>query len=92
MCLNFRKKYGDKTLEECCRQAIEADRVNYSYIKNTILSVAETSGSAKVKAELDNERNSGAYIMDHSAVELDALLAKSRELASGADNGSEVKD
>ena len=90
--LNFRKKYGDKTLEECCRQAIEADRVNYSYIKNTILSVAETSGSAKVKAELDNERNSGAYIMDHSAVELDALLAKSRELASGADNGSEVKD
>ena len=44
MCLgilDFTKKYSNKTLEECCKQAVALNKQKYTFIKNTIL---EASG------------------------------------------------
>ena len=38
MCLgilNFTKKYSNKALEECCKQAIALNKQKYTFIKNT---------------------------------------------------------
>lgn len=34
--LRFAEKYGSRTLEDCCKGAVQAGKCNYSYISNTI--------------------------------------------------------
>ena len=49
MCLgilNFTKKYSNKALEECCKQAIALNKQKYTFIKNTISVVADDLGEA----------------------------------------------
>lgn len=81
--LNYSQKYGKRALEECCRQALELNKVTYTYIKNPIPAVAEESMSPEAKSKLIEERNKGAYVMDANAMDLSNLLSKSQHLAQG---------
>ena len=84
MCLgvlNYSKKYGKEILEECCKQALEFHKVNYTYIKNTIPAVAEDLMTPETKAKRNDERNRGGYVMNADAMDLDRLLSKSQNLA-----------
>ncbi len=78
--LNYARKYSPQALEECCRQAVDKDRVSYTYIRNTIAGVAEDM-NLKNKSRLNQEKNDGAYIMDASAMDVQNLLSKSQKLA-----------
>lgn len=56
MCLgilNFTKKYSNKALEECCKQAIALNKQKYTFIKNTISVVADDLGEAGYSLYLD---------------------------------------
>ena len=79
--LGFTKKYSRETLEECCRRALEAERVTYTYIKNTIGEVAEELGSGGYNTEKNKKRNEGAYVMDSSYSDMNTLLNRSKALA-----------
>lgn len=84
MCLgvvNYSKKYGNHVLEECCRQALEADKVNYTYIKNSIVAIAEEHGTPQERIRLNEERNKGGFVMGSSAMDVENLLSKSQILA-----------
>ena len=86
--LNFSKKYGKHTLEECCRQALELNRVTYTFIKNSIPSIASEMMSDSEKRRLNDQKNQGAYVMSASASDLDRLLAKSKALADGEEEAT----
>lgn len=92
MCLgvvNYSKKYSKQVLEECCRQAIDLNKVTYTYIKNSIPAIAEEFKTPEDKAKINTERNKGAYVMDSSAMDLKKLLSKSQDLAHGAGKENE---
>ena len=80
--LNFTKKYSKLALEDCCRLALDSGHVSYSFIKNTIASVAEDIGTAGYNTKLNEERNKGAFVMSPHAGDIDKLLSKSSKLAA----------
>lgn len=79
--LNFTKKYSKKSLEECCKQALELNKVTYTFIKNSIPVIAEDLGISGYNTKTNDERNKGGYVMNTSAMEIKKLLSKSQELA-----------
>ena len=86
--LNFTRRYSKTALEECCRRALELDRVNYSFIKNSIAAVAEELGD-EAQHRRDNElKNQGAYVMSSKASDVETLLSRSQHLAQH--DGKEV--
>ena len=80
--LNFTKKYSRLALEDCCRMALDSGHVSYTFIKNSIASVAEDIGSAGYNTKLNEERNKGAFVMSPHAGDIDKLLSKSSKLAA----------
>ena len=84
MCLgvlNYSKKYGNHVLEECCRQALVADKINYTYIKNSIPAIAEDLCTPKERSRINEERNRGGFVMGAEAMDVANLLSKSQKLA-----------
>lgn len=79
--LGFSKKCGRRVLEECCRQALEHGKTNYTYIKNSIQDVAEDIGTPEERAKLNEERNKGGYVMSADTMDINHLLSKSQKLA-----------
>lgn len=86
MCLgilNFTKKYSNKALEECCKQAITLNKQKYTFIKNTISVVADDLGEDGYRhstpAKEDPVR--GGYVMPPEASSIDILLSRSKALA-----------
>lgn len=80
--LSFTKKYSRLALEDCCRMALDSGHVSYTFIKNTIASIAEDIGSAGYNTKLNEERNKGAFVMSPHAGDIDNLLSKSSRLAA----------
>jgi len=87
--LEFAKKYNKKTLEECCRQAIEFNRTTYTFIKNSIPSIAAETITEADKRRINDPKNKGAYVMDADASDINHLLAKSRALVEEQQQGGE---
>ncbi len=86
MCLgilNFTKKYSNKALEECCKQAIALNKPKYTFIKNTISVVAEDLGEAGYRKSNapSKEPVRGGYVMSPEASKIDTLLSRSKALA-----------
>ena len=65
--LNYTKKYSRLALEDCCRLAIETNHISYSFIKNSIASVAEEIGTAGFNTKLNELK------LPNMAASLDAL-------------------
>ena len=80
--LNYTKKYSKLALEDCCKIAIEQNHISYTFIKNTIQTVAEDIGSAGYNTKLNEERNKGGFVMDSHAGDIDNLLSRSSRLAA----------
>ena len=80
--IGFAKKYSKEALEECCRQAIAAGKVNYTSIKNSIPAVAEDYITPDNKLKINDERNKGGYIMPSGVIDVDTLLSKSKNLVA----------
>lgn len=86
MCLgilNFTKKYSNKALEECCKQAIALNKQKYTFIKNTISVVADDLGEAGYRhsESAKNKPTRGGYVMPPEASSIDTLLLRSKALA-----------
>ena len=79
--LNYTKKYSKLALEDCCKLAIDTNHISYSFIKNSIVAVAEEIGSAGFNTKLNEERNKGAFVMSPHTGDIDRLLSKSSKLA-----------
>jgi len=56
------------------------DKVNYSFIKNSIAAMADKKGTVAYNPEINKKRNKGAYIMDAASIDIEHLLAKSKDL------------
>lgn len=72
MCLgilNFTKKYSNKALEECCKQAIALNKQKYTFIKNTISVVADDLGEAGYRHSSPSKKElvRGGYVMPPEA-------------------------
>ena len=78
--LSFARKYSKLTLEECCKQVIELNKITYTFIKNSIPAIAQETMTDADRRRINAERNKGAYVMDADASDLNHLLAKSRML------------
>ena len=87
--LNYTKKYSKLALEDCCKLAIEQNHISYTFIKNTIPTIAEDIGSAGFNTRINEERNKGAFVMDSHAGDIENLLSRSSRLAdrSGKEAG-----
>ena len=86
MCLgilNFTKKYSNKAIEECCKQAIALNKQKYTFIKNTISVVANDLGEAGYhhSTSVKKEPVRGGYVMPPEASSIDTLLSRNRALA-----------
>lgn len=86
MCLgilNFTRKYSNKALEECCKQAIALNKQKYTFIKNTIPVIAEDLGDAGYRHTGENHKPAarGGYVMSPEASSIDTLLSRSKALA-----------
>ena len=86
MCLgilNFTKKYSNKALEECCKQAIALNKQKYTFIKNTISVVADDLGEAEYRYPSPSKKEPvrGGYVMPPEASSIDTLLSRSKALA-----------
>ncbi|MBS5544074.1 MAG: IS21 family transposase [Ruminococcus sp.] len=86
MCLgilNFTKKYSNKALEECCKQAIALNKQKYTFIKNTISVVADDLGEAGYRHSglSKSEPVRGGYVMPPEASSIDTLLSRSKAFA-----------
>ncbi|MGN1217499.1 MAG: IS21 family transposase [Phocaeicola sp.] len=86
MCLgilNFTKKYSNKALEECCKQAISLNKQKYTFIKNTISVIADDLGDAGYRhgSTQKKEPTRGGYVMPPEASSIDTLLSRSKALA-----------
>ena len=84
MCLgvlNYSKKYGNHVLEECCRQALAANKISYTYIKNSIPAIAEDICTPQERSRINEERNRGGFVMSSDAMDVANLLSKSQKLA-----------
>ena len=80
--LNFTKKYSKLALEDCCKAAIDTNHISYTFIKNSISSIAEDIGSKGYNTKLNDERNKGAFIMNSHAGDISTLLSRSSRLVS----------
>ena len=85
--LNFVKKYSKQTLEECCKQALELNRVTYTFIKNSIPAVSSEMMTDADKRRINDEKNKGAYVMGSEASNIHRLLQKSQALIDQAEGG-----
>ena len=95
LCLgifNFTKKYSKLALEDCCKDAIESNHMTYTFIKNTIASVAEDIGTAGYNTKINDERNKGAFVMGSHAGDIDNLLSKSSKLAADQKKGGGIDE
>jgi len=86
MCLgilSFTKKYSNKALEECCKQAIALNKQKYTFIKNTIPVVADDFGDAGYRHSTPTKKEParGGYVMPPEASSIDTLLSRSKALA-----------
>ena len=86
MCLgilNFTKKYSNKALEECCKQAISLNKQKYTFIKNTISVIADDLGDAGYRHGTTQKKEPirGGYVMPPEASSIDTLLSRSKALA-----------
>ena len=86
MCLgilNFTKKYSNKALEECCKQAISLNKQKYTFIKNTISVIADDLGDAGYRhgSVQKKKPTRGGYVMPPEASSIDTLLSRSKALA-----------
>ena len=86
MCLgilNFTKKYSNKALEECCKQAVALNKQKYTFIKNTISVVADDLGEAGYRHSTASKKEPvrGGYVMPPEASSIDTLLSRSKALA-----------
>lgn len=81
--LNFTKKYSNRALEECCKQAIELNKQKYTFIKNTISVVADDLGEAGYRYSVPSKKapERGGYVMPPEASSIDTLLSRSKALA-----------
>ena len=81
--LNFTKKYSNRALEECCKQAIELNKQKYTFIKNTISVVADDLGEAGYRYSVPPKKapERGGYVMPPEASSIDTLLSRSKALA-----------
>ena len=81
--LNFTKKYSNKALEECCKQAIALNKPKYTFIKNTISVVADDLGEAGYRHSAPSREKParGGYVMPPEASSIDTLLSRSKALA-----------
>jgi len=79
--LGFTKKYSKQALEECCGRALELNKATYSFIKNSIATVAEEIGSDGYNTKINDERNKGGFVMGQKSLDVNTLLLRSRELA-----------
>jgi len=86
--LNFTKKYSKEALESCCKQALEKNKANYTFIKNSILAVAEDLGARGFNTAINDERNDGAFIMGPDASDLSNLLSRSEALLQKNEGGN----
>lgn len=85
MCLgilNFTKKYSNKALEECCKQAIALNKQKYTFIKNTISVVADDLGDAGYRhlSLSKKEPTRSGFVMPLEASSIDTLLSRSKAL------------
>ena len=85
--LNFAKKYGKYSLEECCHQALELNRTTYTFIKNSIPAIASEMITDADRRIINDQKNRGAYVMSAEASDIDHLLAKSKALVDEAKKG-----
>ena len=84
--LNFASKYSKEILEESCRLAIESSRPTYSFVKNTISTIAKDYQSKVEKtSSLNEERNRGAFVMASNVMDVNNLLSRSESLARMAE-------
>ena len=86
MCLgilNFTKKYSNKALEECCKQAIALNKQKYTFIKNTISVIADDLGVAGYRHSVPSKKGPerGGFVMPPEASSIDTLLSRSKFLA-----------
>ena len=81
--LNFTKKYSNKALEECCKQAISLNKQKYTFIKNTISVIADDLGDAGYRhgSVQKKKPTRGGYVMPPEASSIDTLLSRSKALA-----------
>lgn len=94
MCLgilNFTKKYSNKTLEECCKQAVALNKQKYTFIKNTIAVVADDLGEAGYHhpTSAKKEPVRGGYVMPPESSSIDTLLSRSKALADQIREGAD---
>ena len=89
--LNFTKKYSNKTLEECCKQAIALNKQKYTFIKNTIAVVADDLGEAGYHhpTSAKKEPVRGGYVMPPESSSIDTLLSRSKALADQIREGAD---
>lgn len=85
MCLgilNFTKKYSNKALEECCKQAIALNKQKYTFIKNTISVVADDLGEAGYHHSTSTKKEAvrGGYVMPPEASSIDTLYLAAEPL------------
>lgn len=71
---------SNKVLEECCRRALELDKTTYTFIKNSIKAVSDELQEKKSVADRSGERNRGGFVMDPSAMDVDRLLSRTKDL------------
>ena len=80
--IGFTKKYSNKALEECCKQAVALNKQKYTFIKNTIPVIAEDLGSDGYNHNPPEKKNyKGGFVMPAEASNIDNLLSKSKALA-----------
>ena len=94
MCLgilNFTKKYSNKALEECCKQAISLNKQKYTFIKNTISVIADDLGDAGYRhgSVQKKKPTRGGYVMPPEASSIDTLLSRSKALADQMREGAD---
>jgi len=78
--LGFTKKYSKRALEECCANAIAVGKPTYSFIKNSIMAIAEGLGPDGYNSDISDDRNNGAFVMAPEATDLGNLLSRSEAL------------
>ena len=85
------KKYSNKTLEECCKQAVALNKQKYTFIKNTIAVVADDLGEAGYHhpTSAKKEPVRGGYVMPPEASSIDTLLSRSKALADQIREGAD---
>ena len=85
--LDLLRSIGKKVLEECCGQALELNKVTYTFIKNSIAALAEELMENADIVHRNEDKNKGAYVMSPLSADISHLLAKSQSLVEQAQKG-----